>query len=162
MKAVLDAISTMPGVAAVYREEELGNGTTPIAQTRKAAVLSYFAGRSGDLYVLQKPYWLLDSSLEASKRATGTSHGTPYNYDQHVPVLFMGFGIQPGEYFDPVTPADIAPTLAALTGVTLATLFTWAALVSFLPGSADHVRAGGESRVGEAEARRRRPHGMPW
>jgi hypothetical protein len=33
----------------------------------------------------------------------------------------MGFGIHPGEYFDSITPADIAPTLAALTGVTLAT-----------------------------------------
>jgi predicted AlkP superfamily pyrophosphatase or phosphodiesterase len=121
MKVVMDTISTMPGVAAVYRAEELGNGTTPIAQTRKAAVLSYFAGRSGDLYVLQKPYWLLDSSAEGSKRATGTGHGTPYNYDQHVPVFFMGFGIQPGEYFEPATPADIAPTLAVLTGVTLAT-----------------------------------------
>jgi predicted AlkP superfamily pyrophosphatase or phosphodiesterase len=121
MKVVLDAISTMPGVAAVYRAEELGNGTTPIAQTRKAAVLSYFAGRSGDLYVLQRPYWLMDSSPESNKRVTGTGHGTPYNYDQHVPVFFMGYGIQPGEYFEPVTPADIAPTLGALTGVTLAT-----------------------------------------
>jgi len=121
MRAVLDAISAMPGVAAVYRAEDLGNGTTPIAQTRKAAVLSYFAGRSGDLYVLQKPYWLMDGSPEGSKRVTGTSHGTPYNYDQHVPVFFMGYGIQPGEYFEAVTPADIAPTLGALTGVTLAT-----------------------------------------
>ena len=120
-KVVLDAILTMPGVATVYRAEDLGNGTTPIAQTRKAAVLSYFPGRSGDLYVLQKPYWLMDSSPAGSKRVTGTSHGTPYNYDQHVPVIFMGFGIQPGEYFEPATPADIAPTLAALTGVTLAT-----------------------------------------
>ena len=121
MKAVLDTISTVPGVAAVYRAEELGNGTTPIAQTRKAAVLSYFPGRSGDLYVLQKPYWLMDSSPESGKRVTGTGHGTPYNYDQHVPVFLMGFGIQPGEYFAPSTPADIAPTLGALTGVTLAT-----------------------------------------
>jgi hypothetical protein len=32
----------------------------------------------------------------------------------------MGFGIQPGEYFQSITPADIAPTLAALCGVTLA------------------------------------------
>jgi predicted AlkP superfamily pyrophosphatase or phosphodiesterase len=121
MKAVLDAISTTPGVAAVYRAEDLGNGTTPIAQTRKAAVLSYFAGRSGDLFVLQKPYWLMDGSADGNKRYTGTGHGTPYNYDQHVPVFFMGFGIQPGEYFEPATPADIAPTFAALTGVTLAT-----------------------------------------
>jgi predicted AlkP superfamily pyrophosphatase or phosphodiesterase len=121
MKAVLDVISTMPGVAVVYRAEDLGNGTTPIAQARKAVVLNYFAGRSGDLYILQKPYWLTDTSAEGSKRATGTGHGTPYNYDQHVPVFLMGFGIQPGEYFESVTPADIAPTLAALTGVTLAT-----------------------------------------
>ena len=33
----------------------------------------------------------------------------------------MGYGIQPGEYFQAATPADIAPTLGALTGVTLAT-----------------------------------------
>ncbi len=121
MKVVLDAIATMPGVAAVYRAEDLGNGTTPIAQTRKAAVLSYFAGRNGDLFVLQKPYWLMDSSAGANKRNTGTSHGTPYYYDQHVPILLMGFGIQAGEYFEAVTPADIAPTFGALTGVTLAT-----------------------------------------
>ena len=32
--------------------------------------MSYFAGRSGDLFVLQKPYWLMDSSAEGSKRST--------------------------------------------------------------------------------------------
>jgi hypothetical protein len=32
----------------------------------------------------------------------------------------MGFGIQPGQYFQPITPADIAPTFAALCGITLA------------------------------------------
>lgn len=121
MKAVLDTIASTQGVAAVYRAEDLNNGTTPISPLRRAAVLSYFAGRSGDLFVLQKPYWLTDSSPDAKKAHTGTSHGAPYFYDQRVPVLLMGFGIQPGEYFGPITPADIAPTLAALTGVTLAT-----------------------------------------
>jgi hypothetical protein len=33
----------------------------------------------------------------------------------------MGWGVQPGEYFGSVTPADIAPTLAALCGITLST-----------------------------------------
>jgi predicted AlkP superfamily pyrophosphatase or phosphodiesterase len=121
IKAVLDTITSTPGVAAVYRAEELNNGTTPISLTRRAAVLSYFAGRSGDLFVLQKPYWLTDSSAEGAKRYSGTGHGTPYYYDQHVPVFFMGFGIQQGEYFEAATPADIAPTFAALAGVTLAT-----------------------------------------
>ena len=120
MKGLFDAALTMPGVAAVYRAEELGSGNKTISQMRTAAELSYFAGRSGDLYVLQAPYWLTDSSAEGSKRYTGTGHGTPYFYDQRVPVFLMGFGIQPGEYFEAITPADIAPTLGALTGVTLA------------------------------------------
>jgi hypothetical protein len=38
-----------------------------------------------------------------------------------VPVLLMGWGIRPGQYFNHATPADIAPTLAALCGITLAT-----------------------------------------
>jgi len=120
MKAAVDAASSMPGVAAVFRAEELGNGTTPIAPTRRAVVLSYMPGRSGDLYILQQPYWLTDSSAEGSKRYAGTGHGTPYFYDQRVPILLMGFGIKPGEYFEAATPADVAPTLGALTGVTLA------------------------------------------
>jgi predicted AlkP superfamily pyrophosphatase or phosphodiesterase len=120
MKALLDATLTMPGVAEVFRAEELGGGFKTVSQTRTAAELSYFAGRSGDMYVLQQPYWLTDSGKE-SKHHTGTGHGTPYYYDQRVPILLMGFGIQHGEYFEPATPADIAPTLGALTGVTLAT-----------------------------------------
>jgi len=120
-KAVLDRVTSMPGVAAVYRAEELGSGTTPISQARKAVVLSYLPGQSGDLYILQQPYWLTDSSAEGSKRYTGTGHGTPYYYDQRVPILLMGFGIKPGEYFEAATPADIAATFGALTGVTLAT-----------------------------------------
>jgi len=70
------------------------------------------------LYVLQQPYWLLGDD---AKHSTGTGHGTPYYYDQRVPILLLGYGIQHGEYFEPATPADIAATFGALTGVTLAT-----------------------------------------
>ena len=121
MQAVLEAATTMPGVAAIFRTEDVSAGDASFSEWRRAFALNYFPGRSGDLFVLQKPYWLTDSSAEGSKRYTGTGHGTPYYYDQRVPILFMGFGIQPGEYFQAVTPADIAPTLGALTGVTLAT-----------------------------------------
>lgn len=121
MKALLDAALSTPGVAEVYRAEELGVGFKTVSPTRTAVEMSFFAPRSGDLYVLQQPYWLLDNSANGSKRHTGTGHGTPYYYDQRVPVLLMGFGIRPGEYFEEITPADIAPTLGALTGVTLAT-----------------------------------------
>lgn len=120
-KALSDAALAMPGIAAIYHADELSGANTTYSETRTAAELSYFAGRSGDLYILQKPYWLLDNSADGSKRHTGTGHGTPYYYDQRVPVLLMGFGIRPGEYFEEITPADIAPTMGALTGVTLGT-----------------------------------------
>jgi predicted AlkP superfamily pyrophosphatase or phosphodiesterase len=119
MQAVLEAALSQPGVAAIYRAEELRDRPATQSPTLRAFANSYFPGRSGDLFILPKPYWLLDGTPLGKPRSYGTGHGVPYNYDQHVPVLLMGFGIQPGQYFQPVTPADIAPTFAALCGITL-------------------------------------------
>ena len=120
MRAVLEAAQTMPGVASVFRTEDVTGENATFSELRRAFELNYFAGRSGDLFVLQKPYWLMNSSADPLEVRTGTGHGTPYNYDQHVPILLMGFGIRPGQYFADATPADIAPTFGALTGITLA------------------------------------------
>jgi hypothetical protein len=49
--------------------------------------------------------------------ATGTSHGTPYGYDTHVPVIFLGSGIKPGKYPGQIAVNDIAPTLASILNV---------------------------------------------
>jgi predicted AlkP superfamily pyrophosphatase or phosphodiesterase len=119
MQAVLDAALAQPGVAAVYRAEEVASRPATQSPTLRAFANSYFPARSGDLFILPKPYWLMDGTPAGKTRSYGTGHGVPYNYDQHVPVLLMGFGIQPGQYFQPVTPADIAPTFAALCGITL-------------------------------------------
>jgi predicted AlkP superfamily pyrophosphatase or phosphodiesterase len=120
-KALLEVTEKTPGVAEVFWAEELRDGIKTVSATRTAAALSFFPERSGDLFVLQRPYWLLDGSAASGKGYTGTGHGSPYYYDQRVPLFLMGFGIKPGEYFNAVTPADIAPTFATLTGVTLAT-----------------------------------------
>jgi predicted AlkP superfamily pyrophosphatase or phosphodiesterase len=120
MQAVTDTALAQPGVAEIYRAEDLQDRPATQSPIRRALADSYFPGRSGDLFIVPKPYWLMDSAPGGKTRPSGTSHGTPYNYDQHVPVLFMGFGIQRGQYFDEATPADIAPTLASLCGITLA------------------------------------------
>jgi len=119
MQSVLDTSLSQPGVVAVYRAEELRDRPATQSPTLRAFANSYFPGRSGDLFILPKPYWLLDGTPLGKPRSYGTGHGVPYNYDQHVPILLMGFGIQPGQYFQPITPADIAPTFAALCGITL-------------------------------------------
>ncbi len=120
MRAVLDAVQSGPGVAHVYRAEDLEDrpATNSSMQTVEAA--SFFTARSGDLLIVPKPYWSWDSSAPGSPRTYGAAHGSPYSYDQSVPVILMGFGISPGEYFSAITPADIAPTLALLCGITLA------------------------------------------
>jgi predicted AlkP superfamily pyrophosphatase or phosphodiesterase len=120
MKSVLEAALAQPGVAAVYRAEEVSGRPATASPTKSAFANSYFSSRSGDLFLLPKPYWLMDGTPSGQARRYGTGHGVPYYYDQRVPVLLMGWGIRSGKYFREVTPADIAPTLAALTGVTLA------------------------------------------
>jgi hypothetical protein len=72
---------------------------------------SFFQPRSPHLTVLVKKYLYLDS------RPGGTGHGTAYDYDRHVPLIFMGSDVEPGSYPDPCGPQDIAPTLAQLLGL---------------------------------------------
>jgi predicted AlkP superfamily pyrophosphatase or phosphodiesterase len=120
MQATVEAARAQRGVAFVYRAEELEGRPSTDSEINKSFAYSYLRERSGDLFILQKPYWLLESSPPGKARSYGTGHGTPYSYDQRVPVLMMGYGVQPGEYFEEITPADIAPTLASLCGITLA------------------------------------------
>jgi arylsulfatase A-like enzyme len=72
-------------------------------------VRGFNAQRSGDLEIILEPYWM--------RQATGTTHGTPYNYDAHIPLILMGRAIKPGRYAGRVALNDLAPTLASLIDV---------------------------------------------
>jgi arylsulfatase A-like enzyme len=56
--------------------------------------------------MLPEPYYIFSSS--------GTTHGLPYDYDTHVPMIFLGSGVQEGVRHDLVAVNDIAPTIEAL------------------------------------------------
>jgi arylsulfatase A-like enzyme len=49
--------------------------------------------------------------------ATGTTHGSPYAYDTHVPLLFFGAGIAHGSSAEEADICDIAPTISDLLGI---------------------------------------------
>jgi predicted AlkP superfamily pyrophosphatase or phosphodiesterase len=108
---VIATLAAQPGVAKVYRGEELRRSRTASDPLLRAAALSYVQGRSGDLIIVPKTGWMFSAS--------GTTHGTASPEDQQVPIILFGRGIRPGRYAQPVTPADIAPTLAALCGITM-------------------------------------------
>jgi hypothetical protein len=48
---------------------------------------------------------------------SGTSHGTPYDYDSHVPLIFYGWRIKPGTYLQRTGISDVAPTLAEMLNI---------------------------------------------
>ncbi len=106
------ALIGVPGVDRVYSRDELARVSAASDPMLRQLANSYVSARSGDFAIVFKPYWLVGGG-------NGASHGTPYHYDTHVPVLLAGSGIIPGEFSRPVTPLDIAPTLAYLTGITL-------------------------------------------
>jgi predicted AlkP superfamily pyrophosphatase or phosphodiesterase len=121
MQVVLDAIHSVPGVLQIYTSDELAGSPATENPIRSAEAAGFFQPRSGDLLIVPKPYWIWDYSQPGQPSRGGTSHGTPYYYDQRVPVILMGSGIRAGKYYGHATPADLAPTLAVLCGITLAT-----------------------------------------
>jgi predicted AlkP superfamily pyrophosphatase or phosphodiesterase len=73
---------------------------------------NYHPVRSGDIYIVQEPYW-----FNFDKGPVTGMHGSPWNYDTHVPVVFAGPGIPATRVQRRVQPADVAPTLAAILGM---------------------------------------------
>jgi predicted AlkP superfamily pyrophosphatase or phosphodiesterase len=110
LDAIVKAARAVPGIAQVFSAEQV---SSPLSTTGalRAASLSYVPQRSGDLVIVPKPGWMFATS--------GTTHGTSSDDDQRVPIILYGVGVKHGTYSEPATPADVAPTLAALAGITL-------------------------------------------
>ena len=103
------AAATVPHVARVYTREDLIGGAVPGDRVSQRVARSYHAVRSGDLEVVLEPFWI--------RGATGTTHGSPYEYDAHIPLILMGPGVTPGRYHRHAALNDVAPTLAVLLRV---------------------------------------------
>ena len=80
------------------------------ASLRERVVNGYSAQRSGDLVIINKSGYV-------DGFATGTSHGTLYNYDAHIPLLFFGKGIKKTAVHRETYMTDIAPTITTLLGI---------------------------------------------
>jgi predicted AlkP superfamily pyrophosphatase or phosphodiesterase len=118
------------GVKAVYTEAQLMNGASGdiwMEMVRKG----FDQERNGEvIFILQPGY--LPKSADGERARKGTSHGSAFNYDTHVPVLFYGAGIPAQEVFSPYEIIDIAATLVhvlqvqrpnAMTGKPMVELF---------------------------------------
>jgi hypothetical protein len=100
------ALEQVAGVVRVVTAGELrrqrGEGVPSRAQ------LSFYPERSGNVYYELSPY------VVPGEERDGTTHGSPWAYDTHVPLLWFGEGIAPGTHTGAVSVADVAPTLSRL------------------------------------------------
>ncbi len=95
------------GIYKVYSANDITRnaGNNPV---EKSLQLGFNQKLSGDILYLLSPGWL------DRKYPTGTTHGSPYRYDTHVPLIFYGKNIPQGKTYQPIAITDIAPTLAAM------------------------------------------------
>lgn len=103
------AVQQVPGVARAVTATDLQRERAAASHSR--AELSFYPGRSGNVYYELAPYLVPES------RPEGTTHGSPWGYDTHVPLLWLEQGVRPGVYRGNVSVADIAPTLSSLLGI---------------------------------------------
>jgi predicted AlkP superfamily pyrophosphatase or phosphodiesterase len=76
---------------------------------------SYDPQRSGDLFVVFDEHYRTGVPRKATDAIAG--HGTPWDYDRLVPILFWWPGVSGKAITRPIETVDIAPTLAAVAGV---------------------------------------------
>ena len=109
--AIADALTDFDGIALAVASSRLTvqQSNPLISKVRN----NHHVSRSGDIYIIQEPYWFL-----FDKGPVAAMHGSPWRYDTHVPVVFMGPTIKPNTVYRLVHPVDVAPTIAALLGMT--------------------------------------------
>jgi Type I phosphodiesterase / nucleotide pyrophosphatase len=108
-RVAADAALAVPHVTRVYTRDQLLRGDVGDDRIGRRVVRSFNVQRSGDLEIILEPFWM--------RAASGTTHGTAYNYDAHIPLVIMGPPIKAGVYSDPVALNDLAPTVATILNV---------------------------------------------
>ena len=108
-------IANWEGVKNVYTSEELINST--IDNGWKDMIrLGYVPNESGDVVFMLEPGYL-PKTKDSEKSRKGTSHGSAFNYDTHVPLIWYGKGITKKEVFRRINITDITATLVHLLNV---------------------------------------------
>jgi predicted AlkP superfamily pyrophosphatase or phosphodiesterase len=104
-------LMSMEGVSNYYTEASLRQGSYDERTDRGDVIRGFNMQRSGDIVYTLQPGWFESGSVQ------GTTHGSSYRYDTHVPILFYGKGIKKGSTAQYHTITDIAPTLSVLLNI---------------------------------------------
>ncbi len=101
--------TNIEGVKEVYTAHDLEQNNKKDVYA-KNFFNGYYQPRSGDVLINFRPYWI-EENLQ------GTEHGSPYNYDTHVPLVWYGWRINEGSTGEYAAIKDIVPTLANILSI---------------------------------------------
>lgn len=108
-KKIVSAVMNVKGVAGTITGTVLNN--SEFTEGIKYRIQKgYYFNRAGDVIIYTDPAWV-------EYERTGTTHGSPYSYDTHVPLLWYGYTIKSGSSSEPVSITDIAPTVSVLLNI---------------------------------------------
>ena len=99
------------GVAYAFSENVLRQSQYDEGGIKGMVVRGYHPKRCGDIVIVLEPGWYPAEGIQ------GTTHGSPWSYDTHVPILFYGNGIRKGSSVKYHSITDVAPTISALLNI---------------------------------------------
>ncbi len=105
-KFVVDLMNKDPNLLIAFDIDDINNVALP-QRVKEMFIKGYNTKRGGDILFIAKPGDFYGGN-------TGTTHGTWYPYDAHIPLVWFGWNVKPGSSNREVYMTDIAPTIAAL------------------------------------------------
>jgi predicted AlkP superfamily pyrophosphatase or phosphodiesterase len=107
------ALLGVPHIERVFTSEDMRHGRYNQDPIALRVAKGFNERRSADLMLVFEPNWV------AGTHSSGTSHSMVYNYDSHVPLIFMGPGVKTGRYASQVAVYNLAPTVSTLLDIDL-------------------------------------------
>jgi predicted AlkP superfamily pyrophosphatase or phosphodiesterase len=113
-EAIVGELSKFPGVSLAVSSSALRRGNLPDTHLYQSVINNFNSKRSGDVFIVFEPNWFINDFDGLTVTST---HGSPWNYDTYVPIVFAGAGLQARTVDRRVHTIDIAATLSAYLNI---------------------------------------------
>ena len=112
--AIVEEISNLPGVALAVSSRALRRGNLPDTHLYRSVINNFNAKRSGNVFIVFEPNWFIN---DFDGLTVASTHGSPWQYDTYVPIVFAGAGVPALVVDRKVHTIDIAPTLSSYMSI---------------------------------------------
>ena len=113
-QAIAEELVKFNGVSMAVSSTALRTASLPDTQLMRSILNNFHPNRSGDIILVFEPNVFIN---DFDGLTVASTHGSPWRYDTFVPVIFAGAKLKSMEVSRPITPYDVAPTLANYLGI---------------------------------------------